>query len=404
MPEAVLNTGTMYDIAMSIGISLDLHQMLCVSLRAITENLDCEQGVIYLFDRDMDQVSNLRYICAFPDRANVSLTIQELADSTRQELVGRADYVLKSLPPIASFPIDGNFFYRILLPTQGVLMLEKKRPSLSTDVTFALTPILRKLDQAIVNAIQYQNLQKNFTDTQAQHKKSVKLVDEFLASMSHEFRTPLTLIMGFVETMLEGRPGPLTETQRRFLQNSYHASDQLLKLIDELLAVTHLRRGDIQLEKSPVYPNDFLQTLQDNIRAQTERKHIALVWHNEWESDKICLLDNGWMERTINQIIDNAIKFTPEGETVCIRSSCQDSIWHFQVSDTGSGIFDKDLPYVFNRFYRGENAKSEQLRGVGLGLNACQTVVEAHMGKIGIRNNQDKGVTLWFEIPTFPVR
>lgn len=404
MPEGVLNTGTMYDIAMSIGTSLDLHQMLCVSLRAIIENLGCEQGAIYLFDRDMNQVSNLRYLCAFPDRVNISPTIQELADSTRQDLVGRADYVLRSLPPIASFPTDGNLFYRILLPTQGVLILEKKNTQLSPDVTFALTPILRKLDQAIINAIQYQNLQKNFADTQAQYKKSVKLVDEFLASMSHEFRTPLTLVMGFVETMLEGRPGPLTETQRRFLQNSYHASDQLLKLIDELLAVTHLRRGDIQLEKSPVHPDGFLQSLHENIQAQTKQKQIELIWHNEWDADKICLLDNRWMESAINQIVDNAIKFTPEGETIRVNSFCQNDSWRFQMSDAGSGISDKDLPHIFNRFYRGENAKSEQLRGVGLGLNVCQTVIEAHMGKIGINNNPDKGATLWFEIPAFPVR
>lgn len=404
MPERVLNTGIMYDIAMAIGTSLDLHQMLCVSLRAITENLDCEQGVIYLFDRDMNQVSNLRYLCAFPDRVNISPTVQKLADDTRQDLVGRADYVLRSLPPIASFPADGSLFYRILLPTQGVLILEKKNAQLSPDVTFALTPILRKLDQAILNAIQYQNLQKNFTDTQAQHKKSVKLVDEFLASMSHEFRTPLTLVMGFVETMLEGRPGPLTETQRRFLQNSYQASDQLLKLIDELLAVTHLRRGDVQLEKSPVHPNDFLQGLHENIRMQSEQGKISLVWHSEWNPEKVCLLDNRWMERAINQIVDNAVKFTPEGESIRIESFCRDDIWHFQVSDTGSGVSDKDLPYIFNQFYRGANAKSEQLRGVGLGLNVCQTVIEAHMGKIGISNNPDKGATLWFEIPAFPVR
>lgn len=226
-----------------------------------------------------------------------------------------------------------------------------------------------------------------------------KMRDNFVSTVSHELRTPLASIMGFLETVLGGRPGPLTEVQQRFLQNSYKSSERLLKLIEELLTISRIQQGTLKLDKRSFLPAQAVQNVREMVASLAAAKSIGLEVENEWPSDKKLVGDQDRLEQVITNLVGNAIKFTPEGGRVWLHSDEADGSWQFKVVDTGIGIPEADIPRLFQRFYRASNAAEAQIQGTGLGLYVCQAIVEEHGGQIGLESKLDAGTTAWFTIP-----
>jgi signal transduction histidine kinase len=223
--------------------------------------------------------------------------------------------------------------------------------------------------------------------------------EDFLEILSHELRTPLTSIMGFIETVLEGRPGPLTKMQQRFLQNSYRSSERLLRLVEDLLTVAQIQKGEFTLNKHRLSPSQVVQYVQEMAPTMVEAKSVQVEIQNEWPSGELLLGDQSRLEQAITYLIDNAIKFSGEGEKVVVHSQKKDIFWRFEVVDTGMGIPEGDLPHVFTPFYRSRNAIADQIKGSGLGLCVCKAIIEGHGGQIYLESILDKGTRVWFDIP-----
>jgi len=228
-----------------------------------------------------------------------------------------------------------------------------------------------------------------------------KMRDEFVSTISHELRTPLASIMGFIDTILSGRPGPLTDVQQRFLQNSYRSSERLLKLIEEILVVSRIQQGTLKLDKHPFSPLQAIQNVQDIIAPLANTKSIWLEIQNEWPAQEQFLGDQERLEQVMINLIGNSIKFTPEQGRVWVHSYRQDDKWRFEVQDTGIGIPKADIPRLFQRFYRAGNATESQIQGTGLGLYVCKAIVERHGGQIGLESELGQGTTVWFTLPIY---
>lgn len=226
------------------------------------------------------------------------------------------------------------------------------------------------------------------------------LYDGFLATVSHELRTPLTLIMGFVETLLAELPGPLTETQKHFLQNSYKSARRLLAMVESLLAATQIQRGLLTLKREPVSVARAIHALKETAADLAAEKGLSLeIAEAPLPAGCAPLGDQAQLEWVILHLVENALKFTPAGGSIRVGSRGESGAWYFEVRDTGIGVAAADQPHLFERFFRAENARLAQIQGAGIGLAVCRVIIERHGGKIDLSGELHRGTCVWFSIP-----
>jgi signal transduction histidine kinase len=219
---------------------------------------------------------------------------------------------------------------------------------------------------------------------------------EFVANVSHELRTPLTVIKGYLETLLDEAPAQ-PETHRRFLEVAYTHAARLSRLVDDLLELSNLETGKAVLKLSAV----DVHGAADEIVAMFEKKaaHKKLVVRNETPTGLQAHADRDRLSQVLVNLVDNAVKYTPEGGTVTIGGTRRpDQFVTMWVSDTGSGIPPSDLPRLTERFYRVDKARSRELGGTGLGLAIVKHLVQAHGGELVIESDLGKGTKVSFTL------
>jgi len=219
---------------------------------------------------------------------------------------------------------------------------------------------------------------------------------EFVANVSHELRTPLTVIKGYLETLLDEAPAQ-PETHRRFLEVAYTHAARLSRLVDDLLELSNLETGKAVLKLSAV----DIHGAADEIVAMFEKKaaHKTLVVRNETPTGLLARADRDRLSQVLVNLVDNAVKYTPEGGTVTIGGARRpDQLVALWVSDTGSGIPSSDLPRLTERFYRVDKARSRELGGTGLGLAIVKHLVQAHGGELVIESDLGKGTKVSFTL------
>jgi len=219
---------------------------------------------------------------------------------------------------------------------------------------------------------------------------------DFVANVSHELKTPLTSIKGFLETLLEGALDD-KENNRHFLIIMQNHTERLNKLVDDLLSLSHLESKEILLKK------DFFSLYQQvakvitNCGAQLKKKKIEIK--NELPVDLSVNADRDKIEGVVTNLIDNAIKFNIESGTIRIYSQDQNGNIKIIIEDSGIGIPEKDMPRIFERFYRVDKARSTELGGTGLGLSIVKHIVELHGGNVGVESVEGLGSKFWFTLP-----
>jgi two-component system phosphate regulon sensor histidine kinase PhoR len=226
---------------------------------------------------------------------------------------------------------------------------------------------------------------------------------DFVANVSHELRTPLTAIRGYAETLLQSPPAD-TKEQEHFLGVIYRHSERLGRLINDLLALSDLESGKIQLTKELLPTAELIASVLEVFHDQARKKDIALSQEIQPGLPSI-LGDSDRLQQLLINLIDNAVKYTPAGGAVKVRAALAVSANHhpamveIAVSDTGCGIPEKDLPRLTERFYRVDKARSRELGGTGLGLAIVKHIVQAHHGRLKIESQMQKGTTVRVLLP-----
>jgi PAS domain S-box-containing protein len=224
-----------------------------------------------------------------------------------------------------------------------------------------------------------------------------EMKNEFFSTTSHELRTPLFSIQGFVRLILEGQV-PDEETQREFLGIILQQADQLAQLVNNLLNISRLESGMLELEHKPVPLLALLQETVAKLRGIAQGKGIAL------ETDLPASLpsvigDQEWLQQVVTNLIGNAIKFTPEEGQVVIGARQAEGEIVVEVRDTGIGIPADALDQIFTKFYRVPHRAGEQPEGTGLGLHIAQQIIKAHGGRIWAESTLGQGSTFRFTLP-----
>jgi signal transduction histidine kinase len=223
-----------------------------------------------------------------------------------------------------------------------------------------------------------------------------RLKDQFIATISHELRTPLTSIHGYLDLVLEGEAGDLTDEQRQFLSIVVRNSDRLRRLVNDLLVVSEADAG-LELDLSDVDLRAIAQDSVESVRPQAEAAGISL----ELTTQRAFLLtgDPGRLEQLLDNLISNALKFTPGGGRVSIRIRQSGELAVLEVEDTGMGIPADEQEFLFDRFFRARAAGEQAIQGTGLGLSIAQEIAQAHGGRIQFTSREDVGTTFRVELP-----
>ena len=276
---------------------------------------------------------------------------------------------------------------------------EEVRPDNATRHMLCNTFPLRWLDGEIIGAIS-----ANVDVTERYRRRQLEIKDQFLSHVSHELRSPLTTVYQFVTILLDGLAGDLTPEQREYLEITLRSVNQLRGMIGDLLDVTRAEAGKLVVEPQSVRPAtlvaETLQTLQPSAGA----KRLALRADLPGDLPAVHA-DPDRVRQVLTNLIENAIKFTPEGGEITVRAgvSAQDpGFLSVAVADTGCGISPKGTRQIFERLHQEANTIEDSRKGLGLGLYICKELVSRHGGRIWVDSELGRGSVFCFTLPLCP--
>jgi len=231
-----------------------------------------------------------------------------------------------------------------------------------------------------------------------------RIRSEFVANVSHELKTPVAAVKGFAETLMAGALED-KEMARSFLQIIYDESDRLNRLIGDILELSKIESKRIPLQFSPVDVESIVENSIQMMKAEAEKKHITL--ESCVENELYIEADEDRLRQILINLLSNGISYTPEGGRVSIGvefvpnpdDNPDNERVRIRISDTGIGIPEKDLPRIFERFYRVDKARSRSSGGTGLGLSIVKHLTELHHGTISVESEAGKGTTFNIELP-----
>lgn len=222
---------------------------------------------------------------------------------------------------------------------------------------------------------------------------------EFLQNLSHELKTPIFAIQGYVDTLIDGAiDNPAVNS--KFLNSTSRNIDRLVNLLDDLDEISKLESGQQQLNKSSFVIQDLLKDVYESLFLKSKEKNIRSIIKKGCEFPISVYADKEKMRQVLINLVDNAIKYSNNNS--CIEASfynVDDNNVLIEISDEGVGIADEHISRIFERFYRTDLARSRKEGGSGLGLAICKHIVEAHGHPIHVRSKQDVGTTIGFTLP-----
>jgi len=248
-----------------------------------------------------------------------------------------------------------------------------------------------------------------------------EIKSRFFTNISHEFRTPLTLILGPVKQIIDSLKDEKTYLDSRKVRDElkvvHRNANRLLGLVNQLLDISKLESGNMKLQAAPQNIIPLLKALVLSFTSYAERKKITIKF-NSIEDEIIAYIDNDKIEKIIINLLSNAFKFTPEGGRVEVTINCQaelvsassvqhkipkrvrdDNFVEISISDTGVGIPKEKIPKIFDRFYQVDGSQTREQEGTGIGLSLTKELVELHKGRIEVESEEGKGTTIKIILP-----
>lgn len=223
--------------------------------------------------------------------------------------------------------------------------------------------------------------------------KVESLRKDFIANVSHDLRTPLTLIGGYAEVMRD-IPG---ENNSENAQAIIDETNRLSGLVNDLLDMTKLQSGAVPMKKAEY---NLTKTLRRTVSRMNEMLKKEGYYIDFTATDEVSVTaDEIRISQCFYNILINAINYTGEDKKIFVTQETKDNFVKVSVTDTGKGVEEKDLPYVWERYYKNDKNHKRSVTGTGLGLSIVRSVIKAHNGKYGAYNTADKGACFWFEIP-----
>ncbi|MBI4055279.1 MAG: HAMP domain-containing protein [Elusimicrobia bacterium] len=221
-----------------------------------------------------------------------------------------------------------------------------------------------------------------------------RMKEEFLHSITHDLRNPMTSVRGFIQFLLDGIGGPLTESQRKMLSSMDKASFRLLAMINDILDIAKLEAGRMELTLKECRLGEIAGRVVEMLEPISQKKRIEVLLSARGEGRLVA--DENLLERVLMNLVGNAVKFTPEEGRVTLHLEEEEGLIRVMVADTGEGIPAEYLDKIFDKF---QQVAGQRRGGTGLGLTICKHIVEAHGGKIWAESELQRGSRFILELP-----
>lgn len=264
---------------------------------------------------------------------------------------------------------------------------------------FAIRAPIQSRDEVERLAMAFNRMAAQLQESFARQKDLEQARREVVAAVSHDLRTPLASLRAMIEAINDGVVAD-DATIQRYLRSAQSQVQSLSLLVDDLFELSQLDAGVLGWQVEPSSMSDLISDTLESMRVQAEEKNIKLSGWVDPAVDPV-LMNSHKIQRVLYNLIQNAIRHTPTDGTVFIEARQHGDSGQVQVDviDSGEGIEEKDLPRVFDQFYRGEKSRSRETGGAGLGLAIAQRIVEAHQGRIWVESRRGAGSRFSFTLP-----
>lgn len=246
---------------------------------------------------------------------------------------------------------------------------------------------------------EFGELATSFNEMAQRLTEEQRMRSDFISMLSHEIRTPLTSIRESINLISEGIMGDTNERQRRFLDIAGQEMTRVSNLLNRIMQVSYLESGTLEIEKKPIPAEPFVNECLARVKGSAETKGISLTADIPPRLPSL-LGDAGYLGQVLDNILGNALKFTPTGGSVMLRAAAEEKqrLVRITISDDGPGIPKIEQPFIFNKYYRAKATRGRS-DGAGLCLSIARHIVEAHGGRIRVVGDEGKGATISFTIP-----
>ncbi len=222
--------------------------------------------------------------------------------------------------------------------------------------------------------------------------------DEFVSMASHQLRTPLTSVKGYISMVLEGDAGKITPMQKRLLGEAFVSSERMVHLIGDFLNVSRLQTGRFVLDQSLINLADLVEEEVDGLKATAKARSLRLQYRKPANIPSL-YIDGGKIHQVIMNFIDNAIYYSMEDTAITVKVGLEGGYVVFTVKDTGIGVPEEEQAQLFTKFFRATNARRQRPDGTGIGLYLARKVIDAHSGTMVFESKEGKGSTFGFRLP-----
>jgi PAS domain S-box-containing protein len=306
-------------------------------------------------------------------------------DLKKRDIVGRPLSELKTFPTVEPI-IDiltretGEIFRKEIKiePRENLILEVSTVPILTDDIKTGTMVILHDISR---------------------EKMVEKIKTEFVSLAAHQLRTPLSAIKWTLRMLLDGDLGKITEEQEELMGKCYQSNERMINLVNDLLDVARIEEGRYIYGMSTANMEDIVQFVLNTYKEEFEKRNIKIEFKKGEEKIPRVNIDVEKMKLVIQNLLDNAMKYTLSGGTVTIFLKYGKKEIEVEVSDTGMGIPEDQKGRVFSKFFRGANALRIETEGSGLGLFLAKNIIEAHGGKIWFESEEGVGTTFYFNIP-----
>ena len=359
--------------------------------KAVGGNGVREVGSLRVRGRDVKVLET--YLPVYTGRGNAPLGVFELYQDYEKRIAADAR---KTFYPVA------GFLFLALIVLCAALVPILRRVTAAVEVrNQQLVAQAGRLEQSLALAQEAQaeaeRARRTLTEQNKRLRELDRLKDEFLSLVSHELRTPLTSIRGYLDLVLDEEAGELNPEQQRFLRAVERNSGRLLRLVGDLLFVAQADAGRLTLERAKVDLSSVAADCVEGARPVADQKEIELTLATTPVPELVG--DRGRLTQVLDNLISNALKFTPEGGRVEVGTAATDGTVVLEVADSGMGIPAVEQPRLFERFFRAASATEQAIPGTGLGLAIVKAIVEAHGGSITLESAPGVGTTFRVELP-----
>jgi signal transduction histidine kinase len=265
------------------------------------------------------------------------------------------------------------------------------------DLTYRLGTVRDKSDE-------FGQLASSFTEMARQLQELDKLKAEFVSIASHELKTPINVMIGYLQLLEEGVYGPVDQRHAEVHHTLVTQANTLARLVKQLLDISRFEAGGGRLELRTVRLEDMLAELERSFHVLAVQREIEFTVDRQEGLPREVYWDGDRIDEVVGNLLSNAFKFTPHGGSVSLALEPDDGSVIMRVRDTGAGIAPDQLPRIFEKFYQADNQRAARAGGTGLGLAIAKEIVEAHGGWISCESTVGVGTTFTIRLPVRAVR